>query len=139
MKIKIYDVIVDMALKSTYAEKNPEVLGWITKDLRAMIEYYKHVYSMEQEIRKLQVKYGAMDASDRQAYQFEVMELDRERTEKHNAAISALIDLDSCTRQTGYGSCVNVPDLTACHRTDIAEAIYDFCYAWVKSHNKTNK
>ena len=125
-KIKINDIIVSCVLKSEYAKKNPQVLKWIEQDLDKMIEYYKHVYSMEQRIEL------ARATMDIDAFQDRCMELDRQRTDKHNAAIAAVIDLNSCTIQAGFSKCVNVDDLESQHRTDIAEAIYDFCNAWVR-------
>lgn len=125
-KITIHDFVVSGAIKSVYAQNNPKVLEWMTLDLDKMIEYYKHVYSMEQRIEL------ARATLDIEGFQNRVMELDRQRTDKHNAAIAAVIDLDSCTRQAGFGTCVNVDDLEKCHRTDIAEAIYDFCDKWVR-------
>lgn len=126
MRIKIYDFTVNGALNSIYATKNPKVLEWMNQDLDAMIEYYKHVYSMEQ---RLQLARARMDL---EAYQDRVVELDRQRREKHDAAISGIKDLDSCCLQCGFGSCVNVADLDTCDRSDIADAIFDFCDKWVK-------
>ena len=126
MRIKIHDFIVSGALNSIYATKNPKVLEWINQDLDTMIEYYKHVYSMEQRLQLARVR------MDLEAYQDRVVELDRQRREKHDAAISGIKDLDSCCQQCGFGSCVNVADLDACDRSDIADAIFDFCDKWVK-------
>ena len=125
-KIRIHDFIVSGALKSKYAQENPQVLEWINQDLDNMIEYYRHVYSMEQRIEL------ARATMDIEGFQNRVMELDQQRRDKHNAAIKAVIDLDSCTRQCGFGSCVSVSDLENQHRTDIAEAIYTFCDTWVR-------
>ena len=128
-EIKIHDFIVSGAIKSSYAHENPQVLEWMNKDLDNMIEYYRHVYSMEQRIEL------ARATLDIESFQNRVMELDQQRTDKHNAAIAAVIDLDSCTKQCGFGSCVNSDDLNTEHRTDIAEAIYDFCDKWVRRNN----
>jgi murein endopeptidase len=128
-KIKIYDFIVSGAIKSRKCQENPQVLTWINDDLDKMMSYYKHVFSMEQRV---ELARATMDLED---FQQRVMQLDQQRKAKHDAAIAAIKDLDSCTRQAGFGSCLNVDDLDKVHRTDIAEAIYDFCDLWVRRNN----
>lgn len=126
MIIKIRDFVVSGALKSSYAANHDKVLEWMNQDLEKMMEYYKHVYSMEQRIQLARYR------MDTDAYQAFAMELDQQRRDKHDAAIAGVIDLDSCCMQCGFGSCVNVDDLSKCDRSDIADAIFDFCDKWVR-------
>lgn len=134
--VKIYDFIIESALQSTYAQENEQVLKWMNNDMDTLIEYYKAVYSQEQRIQLMKARTDNSDADSVKEYQQFVMKLDEARRLKHDAAISGLKDLESCCKQCGYGSCVNV-DLDTCHRTDIADAIFDFCAKWVKkSKNK---
>lgn len=131
-KIKIYDFVVSGAMKSQYAADHEMLLKWMSTDLTKLIEYYRFVYMLEQRIRMAEVEF----AMDIQAYQDEILELDRKRTAKHNDAIAALVDLDSCTRQAGFGSCVSVTDIEAQNRSDIGDAIFDFCGKWVKRNKQ---
>ena len=130
-RIKIMDFVVSGALKSKYAADNPQVLDWIDKDLALMLEYHNYVYILAQKIQRAE-----LESFDRESYQNAVMELDRKRTEKHDAAIAALVDLDSCTRQCGFGTCVNVQDLVGQNRSDIGDAIFEFCAVWVKRNKQ---
>lgn len=129
--MKIRDYIVSGALGSSYAKKNPQVLEWMNQDLEKMLEYYRHVYSMTQRIQLARVR---MDTEDYQSF---VMELDQQRKYKHDAAISAVRDLDSCCIQTGFGSCLD-SDIEKVDRSIIADAIFAFCDKWVRKSAKSN-
>lgn len=125
--MRIKEIIVDMSIKSKKAAENQQrILNWMNKDLDNMIEYYNHVYSEPQRIQLLQAR--CFDVTE---YQEGVERLDAQRKEKHDAAISAVRDLDSCCKDCGFGSCID-EDLESAHRTEIADAIFEFCDKWVR-------
>ena len=131
-KIQIYDFVVASAMKSEYAADHEMLLKWMSTDLAKLVEYYRFVYMLAHRIRMAEVEYS----TDIQAYQDEIMELDRKRRDKHNDAIAALVDLDSCTRQAGFGTCISVTDIEAQNRSDIGDAIFAFCEKWVKRNKQ---
>lgn len=140
MKVKIHPHIIKQAMSSKEAQNNEQLMNWINKDMEKMIDYYEHVYNMPQ---RLQLWKFHCDIDD---YQNRVMELDRQRRDKHNEAISALIDLNSCCRQAGTLACVDVggvqffttdEDIRSADRTDIADSIFEFCGNWIQSTNST--
>lgn len=140
MRIKIHPHIIQMSMSSEYAKTHDKMHEWINKDMETMIEYYKHVYNMPQRIEMFKARYDTED------FQQRAMELDRQRRDKHDAAISALIDLNDCCRQCRVGSCVDVgnkifdvtsEDIRNCERSIIADGIFDFCGKWIQATNNS--
>lgn len=140
MRIKIHPHIIKMAITSEYAKNHEHMHQWIDKDMNTMIEYYKHVYNMPQRIEMFRARY------DREDFQNRVMELDQQRKDKHDAAISALIDLNDCCRECKINSCVDVgdkiydvtsEDIRNCERSIIADGIFDFCGKWIQATNNS--
>lgn len=116
-----YDII-DTMLKTSENDAKKEILF----EIKFLIDYAKHISTMEQRIRELIQKDDGMS-------NYAIRALETQRQEKHNLAIQSLYNLNETAVSMGLEK-VYSGGFEETDRGDIAQAIFEFCKWYFKKY-----
>lgn len=112
---KINCDIIDKMLNSSDDNTSKTIMF----DIKLLIDYAKHVSTMDERIKELVQK------GDR-ASDYTVRLIEQQRREKHDAAIQCLYELNEISHSMGFDK-VYQGSFDEADRGDIAQAIFEFC------------
>lgn len=112
---RIHYDIIDAMLKTSDIDTVKKIMF----EIKFLIEYARHISTMEEKIRELIQKNDG-------ASNYAIKVLETQRQEKHNLAIQSLYNLNETAVSLGFDK-VYHGGFEETDRGDIAQAIFEFC------------